>query len=319
MNTTAKVTSAASIAAFSLLVLTMGVPLLAMSGLSTSGEPIRPADALAVDRFAPVAAEAYERAADASRAFTPPCEIPAWILAGLGEIESGHGTHGGATTSPDGVVRPPIIGVPLPHLGGDTDEGTWDGSATVDHAVGPMQFIPATWRTYGRDGNGDGVADPHNIYDAALGAATYLCTTASPMATESDWRRGLLAYNNSSQYVNDVVAAGARYRFDVIGGPGSEPIRLVHVDGIGLTNEAWAPQIRAMLAAAEADGITLTGHSYRETTTQIALRRAHCGTSTYAIYDMPADRCNPPHRSTWDLAPRTGPRHRLRQLLQARH
>ena len=33
-----------------------------------------------------------------------------------------------------------------------------------------MQFIPSTWSRYAADGNGDGVADPQNLYDAAHAA-----------------------------------------------------------------------------------------------------------------------------------------------------
>jgi probable HAF family extracellular repeat protein len=55
-----------------------------------------------------------------------------------------------------------------------------------------------------------------------------------------------------------------------------------------------ADQIDQLLAAAEADGINLTGHGYRDHGRQIALRRAHCGTSDYAVYQMPASRCSPP-------------------------
>jgi probable HAF family extracellular repeat protein len=59
-------------------------------------------------------------------------------------------------------------------------------------------------------------------------------------------------------------------------------------------NAAIADQIDRLLAAADADGIGLTGHGYRDHGRQIALRRAHCGTSDYAIYRMPASRCSPP-------------------------
>ena len=45
----------------------------------------------------------------------------------------------------------------------------------LDRAVGPMQFLPASWARYGADGNGDGVRDPHQLDDAALAAAAYLC------------------------------------------------------------------------------------------------------------------------------------------------
>jgi probable HAF family extracellular repeat protein len=63
----------------------------------------------------------------------------------------------------------------------------------------------------------------------------------------------------------------------------------------GLTvNAAIADQIEGLLAAAEADGLSLTGHGHRDHARQIALRRAHCGTSYYAIYQMAAGSCSPP-------------------------
>jgi probable HAF family extracellular repeat protein len=63
----------------------------------------------------------------------------------------------------------------------------------------------------------------------------------------------------------------------------------------GITvSAAIADQIEGLLAAAEADGLALTGHGHRDHARQIALRRAHCGTSYYAIYQMPAGRCSPP-------------------------
>lgn len=59
-----------------------------------------------------------------------------------------------------------------------------------------------------------------------------------------------------------------------------------------------APSIRgrlaAMLAAAQADGIYFTGGGYRSSSQQVALRMAHCGSSTYAIYSAPSSACRPP-------------------------
>jgi hypothetical protein len=51
----------------------------------------------------------------------------------------------------------------------------WTVTPCTTRAVGPMQFIASTWRRVQVDGNGDGRGDPDNIYDAALGAAVYLC------------------------------------------------------------------------------------------------------------------------------------------------
>src|SRR5438128_1511384 len=42
-------------------------------------------------------------------------------------------------------------------------------------AMGPMQFLPGTWARYAADGDGDGIPDPQNLFDATLAAARYLC------------------------------------------------------------------------------------------------------------------------------------------------
>jgi hypothetical protein len=55
-----------------------------------------------------------------------------------------------------------------------------------------------------------------------------------------------------------------------------------------------AGNLRNMLNAAWNDGVGLCGWGYRNPEEQIALRRAHCGTSQYAIYEMPASQCSPP-------------------------
>lgn len=55
-----------------------------------------------------------------------------------------------------------------------------------------------------------------------------------------------------------------------------------------------AGQVSALVAAAKAAGINLSGGGFRDPAEQITLRRAHCGTSDYAIYQMPASQCTPP-------------------------
>jgi LAS superfamily LD-carboxypeptidase LdcB len=55
-----------------------------------------------------------------------------------------------------------------------------------------------------------------------------------------------------------------------------------------------ADSVQSMLSAANGDGVTLCGWGYRSTAEQIQLRREHCGTSDYAIYDMPSSQCSPP-------------------------
>jgi LAS superfamily LD-carboxypeptidase LdcB len=67
----------------------------------------------------------------------------------------------------------------------------------------------------------------------------------------------------------------------------------VSVRGI-LVHRSIAGQTEALLAAASAAGVPLSGSGWRDTTRQIQLRMQHCGTTPYAIYDMPADQCVPP-------------------------
>jgi LAS superfamily LD-carboxypeptidase LdcB len=52
--------------------------------------------------------------------------------------------------------------------------------------------------------------------------------------------------------------------------------------------------VQALLNDAAADGVMLCGGGYRDPQEQIQLRMAHCGTSNYAIYEMPASQCSPP-------------------------
>jgi LAS superfamily LD-carboxypeptidase LdcB len=75
--------------------------------------------------------------------------------------------------------------------------------------------------------------------------------------------------------------------------PGQGSIQLTTVGGITV-NSQIADQLGAMQRAAAADGIILTGGGYRDSSQQIALRRANCGSSNYAIYEMPASQCRPP-------------------------
>ena len=56
-----------------------------------------------------------------------------------------------------------------------------------------------------------------------------------------------------------------------------------------------AGNVQALLNAAANDGVSLCAVSgWRSPEKQIELRRAHCGSSNYAIYYMPASQCSPP-------------------------
>ena len=74
-----------------------------------------------------------------------------------------------------------------------------------------MQFLPGSWRIYGRDANGDGVADPQQIDDAALASANLLCADNRDLSTPEGWRGAIFSYNNSNDYVVKVRDAAANY------------------------------------------------------------------------------------------------------------
>ncbi|HKE52274.1 MAG TPA: lytic murein transglycosylase [Actinomycetes bacterium] len=153
---------------------------------------------------------AYVRAAAAMRLRDLGCHLSWAMLAGVGRIESGHARGGDLYA--DGTSRTRIIGIALdgsrPGTATvpDSDNGAWDGDTRWDHAVGPMQFLPGTWRHFGQDGNSDGRRDPHNMHDAALAAATYLCAGGRDLATSSGLQAAIFAYNPSAAYVAAVIA-----------------------------------------------------------------------------------------------------------------
>lgn len=156
--------------------------------------------------------DAYWRASSAA-----PCAIPWWLMAGIAKAESGHGTAQGSSVEANGDTTVRIRGIALdgrPGVAaiGDTDGGLLDGDSTWDRAVGPMQFIPGTWRRGSHDGNGDGTADPNNLYDAAAAAAKYLCLGRSDLTAEPAARQALLTYNLSSPYGSFVLTEGRRYQ-----------------------------------------------------------------------------------------------------------
>jgi membrane-bound lytic murein transglycosylase B len=93
----------------------------------------------------------------------------------------------------------------------DTDGGMLDGNPQLDHAVGPMQFIPGTWRKWATDGNLDGRADPQQVDDAALSAARYLCAGGRDLATAAGWWAAVFSYNNSVPYGQKVFGLADTY------------------------------------------------------------------------------------------------------------
>jgi membrane-bound lytic murein transglycosylase B len=166
-----------------------------------------------------VALAAYRKAAASLAVTNPSCHLTWPLLAGIGKVETDHGRSWGAAThiTKSGEVVPTILG---PVLDGshdtakllDTDGGALDHDRRYDRAVGPMQFVPATWRQLGRDGNGDGIKDPNNMWDATLAAGGYLCDGGRDLSDPAQERAAILSYNPSTAYVKAVLAWAAAYQ-----------------------------------------------------------------------------------------------------------
>ncbi|MFM9033152.1 MAG: lytic transglycosylase domain-containing protein [Mycobacterium sp.] len=183
----------------------------------------RPADQLRTwaEQHAPAlgipieAMEAYGYAARVAEVENPDCHLAWTTLAGIGMVESHHGTYRGAVIAPNGDVSPPIRGVRLDGTNGNLaiieKEASVEGDPVYARAMGPMQFIPETWRLYGVDANNDRTISPDNFDDAALSAAGYLCFRGKDMATPRGWMNALRAYNHSELYARAVRDWAAAY------------------------------------------------------------------------------------------------------------
>jgi membrane-bound lytic murein transglycosylase B len=113
------------------------------------------------------------------------------LLAAVGQVESGHGRNSGPSSA---------------------------------GAVGPMQFMPATFARYGIDGDHDGKADAWNYADAIPTAARYLCASGLD-ATPAGVQQALLAYNHAQWYV-DLVLSTERAIVATVARSGPETVEL---------------------------------------------------------------------------------------------
>jgi len=90
----------------------------------------------------------------------------------------------------------------------ETDYGR-NLSVSTAGAVGWMQFLPSTWKRWGVDANGDGIADPYNPADAIFSAARYLHAAGASKSIQN----AVFAYNHAGWYVQSVLL-----RAELIGG-----------------------------------------------------------------------------------------------------
>ncbi|MBF4160288.1 lytic murein transglycosylase [Nocardioides sp. CBS4Y-1] len=155
--------------------------------------------------------------ADAQLGETDGCDIGWTTLAGIGWVESQHGTIGGRRLRADGTSSRPVIGPALDGSGDfaairSTAQSTaWHGDPTWEHAVGPMQFLRSSFDPWATDGDGDGTADPLDLDDAAATAASYLCASGADLDTGAGWSGAVLSYNRSGEYVDLVRRTADTY------------------------------------------------------------------------------------------------------------
>lgn len=164
-----------------------------------------------------MALAAYRNAEQKMATADPGCGISWNLLAGIGRIESGHAN--GGVTDARGTAIQPIYG---PALDGTLPgnevivQSSAGGRVSYARAMGPMQFLPGTWARYASDGDGDGVADPQNLYDSTLAAARYLCSGGLNLRDQSQVMAAILRYNNSTSYARNVLGWAAAYATGVV-------------------------------------------------------------------------------------------------------
>jgi len=169
-------------------------------------------------RIPAIALSAYRNAERMMALADPACGVSWNLLAGIGRIESMH-ANGGATDAHGTAVYPiygPALDGSLPGNEMIVQSMAPSGRVSYVRAMGPMQFLPGTWARYASDGDGDGRADPQNIYDASLAAARYLCSGGLNLRDPSQVLAAVLRYNNSMPYAQNVLGWAAAYATGVV-------------------------------------------------------------------------------------------------------
>ena len=159
---------------------------------------------------------AYQRAETVINTADKSCNISWQLIAAIGRVESDHGRVNGNSLNAEGLATPGIFGIALDGSNNttriaDSDAGLYDSDSKFDRAVGPMQFIPSTWRVVGVDADGDAERNPQDIDDAALATAVYLCSGDDDLSAEAGQRAAVFRYNHSQSYVDLVLSIMEAY------------------------------------------------------------------------------------------------------------
>jgi peptidoglycan hydrolase CwlO-like protein len=128
-------------------------------------------------------------------------------------------------------------------------------------------------------------ADIEDRLEARLGEADALATLDATVAGQIKARQAELARLVAAR---PPAARASRSATRISGAPGG----LATVRGITVA-ASLAPDLAAMLDAADAAGMSFSGGGYRDPAGQVATRRANCGSSNYDIYEKPPSQCSP--------------------------
>ena len=124
--------------------------------------------------------------------------------------------------------------------------------------------------------------------DRVLGEVASLAALDRQLAEEVARRNEALAARTRRVGAPSGVQRASRSTVSRSGSRSLTTVRGITVDS------SIADDLERLLVAAEADGFAFSGGGYRDPEAQIAARRANCGTSDYAVYDMPPSQCSPP-------------------------
>jgi membrane-bound lytic murein transglycosylase B len=67
------------------------------------------------------------------------------------------------------------------------------------------------WRLSGVDADGDGLADPQDIDDAALSAAYYLCSSDKDLSVVANWKASVSAYHGLAGRIDKIFEEAQSY------------------------------------------------------------------------------------------------------------
>jgi hypothetical protein len=142
--------------------------------------------------------------------------------------------------------------------------------------------------TVARDQQAQVVADVQHRLDRSLAEAAHLAERDAALGAQIAAEQARIAAQLAAQRAAAAQRSSGPVTISVTGSG-----NIVSVRGIQI-HRSLADGLAGLLSAAEADGISLSGWGYRDSSRQVALRRQNCGPSNYDIYQKSPSACSPP-------------------------